>query len=80
MDETGLAHCLEKRSIKEIYLMGLALDYCVKYSALDARQLGLTTYVIFDACRGIELEPGDIQRALDEMNRAGAVLMKSNDL
>jgi len=60
--------------------MGLALDYCVKYSALDARQLGLTTYVIFDACRGIELEPGDIQRALDEMNRAGAVLMKSNDL
>ena len=38
---TGLAHYLEKRSIKEIYLMGLALDYCVKYSALDARQLGL---------------------------------------
>ena len=40
---TGLAHYLEKRSIKEIYLMGLALDYCVKYSALDARQLGLNT-------------------------------------
>ena len=80
MDETGLAHCLEKRSIKEIYLMGLALDYCVKYSALDARQLGLTTYVIFDACRGIELEPGDTQRALDEMKRAGAVLIKGNEV
>jgi nicotinamidase/pyrazinamidase len=40
---TGLAHYLEKRSIKEIYLMGLALDYCVKYSALDARELGLAT-------------------------------------
>jgi nicotinamidase/pyrazinamidase len=77
---TGLAHHLEKRSIKDIYLMGLALDYCVKYSALDARQLGLNTHVILDGCRGIELEPGDIGRALDEMKRAGAVLLKSSDL
>ena len=77
---TGLAHYLEKRSIKEIYLMGLALDYCVKYSALDARHLGLNTYVIVDGCRGIELEPGDIDRALDEMKRAGAVLLKSSEL
>ena len=56
------------------------LDYCVKYSALDARQFGLTTCVILDGCRGIELEPGDIDRALDEMKRAGAVLLKSSDL
>jgi nicotinamidase/pyrazinamidase len=77
---TGLAHYLEKQSIKEIYLMGLALDYCVKYSTLDARHFGLTTYVILDGCRGIELEPGDIDRALDEMKRAGAVLLKSSDL
>ena len=61
-------------------LLGLALDYCVKYSALDARQRGLTTCVILDGCRGIELEPGDIDRALDEMKRAGAVLLKSSDL
>ena len=77
---TGLAHYLKERSIKEIYLMGLALDYCVKYSVLDARHLGLTTYVILDGCRGIELEPGDIDRALDEMKRAGAVLLKSSDV
>jgi nicotinamidase/pyrazinamidase len=77
---TGLAHYLKERSIKEIYLMGLALDYCVKYSVLDARQLGLTTYVILDGCRGIELEPGDIGRALDEMKRAGAILLKSREL
>jgi nicotinamidase/pyrazinamidase len=77
---TGLAHYLEKRSIKEIYLMGLALDYCVKYSALDARHLGLNTNVIVDGCRGIELEPGDIDRALDEMKRAGAVLLESPEL
>jgi nicotinamidase/pyrazinamidase len=77
---TGLAHYLEKRGIKEIYLMGLALDYCVKYSTLDAMQLGLKTYVIVDGCRGIELEPGDIARALDEMKHAGAILLKSSDL
>ena len=77
---TGLAHYLEKRGVKNFYLMGLALDYCVKYSTLDARQLGLKTHVIVDGCRGIELEPGDISRALDEMKRAGAVLLKSSDL
>jgi nicotinamidase/pyrazinamidase len=77
---TGLAHFLEKRGIKDVYLMGLALDYCVKYSALDARYLGLNTYVIVDGCRGIELESGDIDRALEEMKRAGAILMKSDDL
>ena len=60
--------------------MGLTLDYCVKYSVLDARQLGLTTYVILDGCRGIELEPGDIGRALDEMKRAGAILIKSSEV
>jgi nicotinamidase/pyrazinamidase len=77
---TGLAHYLEKRQVKDIYLMGLALDYCVKYSTLDARQLGLNTHVIVDGCRGIELKSGDIDRALDEMKRVGAVLLKSADL
>ncbi|MGE5214682.1 MAG: bifunctional nicotinamidase/pyrazinamidase [Nitrospirota bacterium] len=77
---TGLADYLKKRSIKDIYLMGLALDYCVKYSALDARHLGLSTHVIVDGCRGIELQSGDIDHALDEMIRAGAILLKSSDL
>lgn len=77
---TGLAHYLGKRGIKDIYLMGLALDYCVKYSALDARELGLSTHVIVDGCRGIELEPDDIDRALGEMKRAGAILLKSTEL
>ena len=53
------------------------MDYCVKYSAVDARQLGLSTNLIVG---GIELEPGDIDRALDEIKRAGAVLLKSSDL
>jgi nicotinamidase/pyrazinamidase len=77
---TGLVHYLEKRGIKDAYLTGLALDYCVKYSTLDARQLRLNTHVILDGCRGIELQPGDIDRALDEMKRAGAIFLKSSDL
>jgi nicotinamidase/pyrazinamidase len=77
---TGLAHYLEKRGINDIYLMGLALDYCVKYSTLDARELGLNTHVILDGCRGINLEPGDIDRALDEMKSVGAILLQSSEL
>jgi len=64
----------------DIYLLGLALDYCVKYSALDARQLGFNTRIVVDACRGIGLEPGDLDRALDEMKRAGAILLESREL
>ena len=77
---TGLARYLKERSIKDIYLLGLALDYCVKYSALDARQLGLNPHVILDGCRGIELERGDIDRALEEMKRAGATIMRTSNL
>jgi nicotinamidase/pyrazinamidase len=77
---TGLADYLKERSIKDIYLIGLALDYCVKYSVLDARQLGLNTHVILDGCRGIDLEPGDIDRALDEMKGSGATILNSADL
>jgi len=47
---------------------------------LDGRHLGLNTHVMLDGCRAIELEPGDIGRALEEMKRAGAILLKSSDL
>jgi nicotinamidase/pyrazinamidase len=77
---TGLAAYLKERSIQDVYLLGLALDYCVKYSALDARQLGLNTHVILDGCRGIELESGDINRAVDDMKRARAILVESSEL
>lgn len=77
---TGLGDYLKERSIKDVYLLGLALDYCVKYSALDARQLGFETHVIVDACRGIALEPGDLDRALDEMKKVGATLVQSREL
>jgi nicotinamidase/pyrazinamidase len=77
---TGLGEYLKERSVKNVYLLGLALDYCVKYSALDARQVGFNTHVIVDACRGIGLEPGDLDHALDEMKRAGTILLESGAL
>lgn len=72
---TGLAEYLQEQSVTDIYLLGLALDYCVKFSALDARQLGFNTYVILDACRGIALQPNDLEKALEEMRHAGATIV-----
>ena len=77
---TGLQAYLEERNVNQVYLVGVATDYCVKYTALDARELGLETYVIEDGCRGVELNPGDVERALDEMQTAGTHLIRSKDL
>jgi nicotinamidase/pyrazinamidase len=77
---TGLADYLKDRAIKDIYLLGLALDYCVKYSALDACQLGLNTHLVLDGCRGIGLHPEDVDLALKEMKAAGAAMVQSGEL
>ena len=58
---------------------GLATEYCVKYTALDARELGIRTRVIVDACRAVNLEPGDDVKALREMQEAGVQLVQSRD-
>jgi nicotinamidase/pyrazinamidase len=77
---TGLSDYLKERAVTDVYLCGLTLDYCVKFSALDARQLGWKTYVIFDGCRGNDLLPGDVDRALDEMKHAGTTIIESGQL
>ena len=74
---TGLADYLKSKGVTDVYLLGLATDYCVKFTAMDARQLGFNTTVIEDACRGVELKPGDIARALDEMQSAGVQIRNS---
>jgi nicotinamidase/pyrazinamidase len=76
---TGLGEYLQSKQIQDVYIMGLATEYCVKYSALDARQLGFNAYVIIDACRGIELKPGDIQQSIDEMQAAGVKIIYSKN-
>jgi len=68
---TGLGEYLKERGIDEVYFCGLATDYCVKFSALDAVDLGFKTCVIEDACRGVNLQPGDVERAIAEMRAKG---------
>ncbi len=77
---TGLGDYLESEGITDVYLLGLATDYCVKYSALDAVNLGFKTYVILDGCRGVELKAGDTRTALDEMRTAGVEITTSAGL
>jgi nicotinamidase/pyrazinamidase len=72
---TGLGAWLKTQSVDAVTLVGLATDYCVKFSALDARQLGLTTSVIVAGVRGVELNPGDVEKALSEMRAAGCKLI-----
>jgi nicotinamidase/pyrazinamidase len=77
---TGLGDYLAGRGASEVHLCGLALDYCIRYSALDSRMLGFDTTVIVDACRGIEAHVGDVQAALDQMRDAGVRLASSREL
>ncbi|MEW6252724.1 MAG: bifunctional nicotinamidase/pyrazinamidase [Planctomycetota bacterium] len=64
-------------AVRALYILGLATDYCVKYSVLDARGLGFETHVIADGCRGVNLQPGDSERALEDVQRAGAIITTS---
>ena len=69
---TGLGEYLRGRGVEEVTVVGLATDYCVKFTALDARGLGLRVRLVADACHGVEVRPGDTDRALEEMRAAGA--------
>jgi len=77
---TGLGGYLQSKKVTEVYLLGLATDYCVKYSCLDALQLGFKVYVIADACRAVELNVGDSEQALREMEAAGAIIISSSQI
>lgn len=77
---TGLGDYLETRGVDEVLVLGLATDYCVRWTALDARRLGLRTVVVEDGCRGVELQPGDVEAAREEMRAAGCLLTTSGDL
>lgn len=72
---TKLDEYLKENHIKELCIVGLVTDYCVKYSVLDALYLGYTVYVVKNGCRAINLLPNDEQEAFSEMERAGAHLI-----
>ncbi|HEX4354756.1 MAG TPA: isochorismatase family protein, partial [Polyangiales bacterium] len=76
--ETGLAGYLRERKIKRVFLCGLATDYCVAWSALDARKFGFQAGVIEDACRGIDLN-GSLAKAWQNMKRSSVLRLQSTD-
>lgn len=77
---TGLDEFLRSKGVTDLYFCGLATDYCVLYSVLDARELGYNAYVLVDACRGIELHTGDIEAALTKMRSRGAKCITSAEI
>ena len=76
-DGTPLADVLRERGVEEVWVGGLATDYCVKQTVLDALREGFTVRAVQDAMRPVNLKPEDGPRALEEMRRAGAVLVNS---
>lgn len=77
--QTGLASYLKERQINTVFLVGLATDFCVAWSALDARKFGFETYVIEDACRGIDLN-GSLAEAWRNMQNAGVHRIHSSNI
>ena len=77
---TGLGEYLKKKGVTEVFVCGLATDYCVKFTALDAVQFGFKTNLIVDASRGVNLRPDDVKNAIAEMNRADVGICESADI
>lgn len=76
---TGLAAYLKARKVERVFVAGLATDFCVAWTALDARKAGFETYVVEDACRGIDTQ-GSLAKAWDDMAKAGVKRIQSADI
>lgn len=79
-DDTGLAGWLREHGVRRLYVGGLATDYCVRASVLDAIREGFQVVVLEDAVGAVDVNPGDGERALDEMRAAGAVVARSDEV
>ena len=77
---TGLSGYLMARGVKRIFLCGLALDYCVYYSAIDGRSLGFEVVVVIDLCRAINSPPSQLSKALDHMVEKGVEFIHSKNI
>ena len=77
---TGLHKYLQQKKVKEVYVMGLATDYCVKFTALDALDLGYKTYLVADGCRGVNIEVNNVEDALKKMKKKGVKIIDSGSL
>lgn len=77
---TRLESLLRGHGVEHVHVMGLATDYCVRFTVLDAVELGFGVTVIEDGCRGVELREGDVAMALEAMQRAGAEIGRSDQM
>lgn len=75
-----LENVLRQKQVTELYVTGLATDYCVRASALDAVKKGFRTFVVTDAVEAVNVNPDDGQKSLDEMRKAGVQLIVSSDI
>ncbi|MGL4672768.1 bifunctional nicotinamidase/pyrazinamidase [Cetobacterium sp.] len=80
LKKTELFDILTKHNITELFILGLATDYCVKHTVLDALDLKFKVNVISDACKAVNLSPDDSTLALNEMKQKGAYIIQSEDL
>jgi nicotinamidase/pyrazinamidase len=71
---------LQGQGVKDVYVMGLATDYCVKFTAMDALGLGFKVWLIEDGCRGVNLRAEDSVKAVEEMRAAGVTVVSSADV
>lgn len=76
----SLPEYLREQNVGSLYVVGLATDYCVRASALDASRFGFHTYVVTDAIAAVDLEDGDGRKALNEMYKAGSILIESKEV
>jgi nicotinamidase/pyrazinamidase len=79
-EKSDLAELLRERSVEEVAVVGLATDYCVRASTIDACREGFDTAVVTDAIRAVNVEPGDGERAIEDMREAGARVTSSDEL
>jgi nicotinamidase/pyrazinamidase len=77
---TQLEAKLKERAVERLFVGGLATDYCVKNTVLDALRLGFEVYLLTDAIRAVDVQPGDGERAIQQMLAAGAKPIKLQDL
>lgn len=77
---TGLEDFLRDQQVTEVFIAGLAADYCVKFTALDSLAAGFRTYVITDATKGVNLEMYDTREAFEQLNREGVTLLPSSEV
>jgi len=79
-EQTELEKELRKQSVKRIFVGGLATDYCVKSTVIDALRLGFETILLIDATRGVNVKPDDSEKAIEEMVRKGAKIASLADV